>query len=441
MVMQREPIPAPGRYDIYTRIDELLQNNLAAQEELLNLIRGKPLTQDVVNQLITGGKIPIQTKTFALDTAREDSEVNIQGIGILAVVSSGVMSGIGVRLTLQNAAVIYFNDINPIPYPFAKVWLSHPAVAGATLTLYYSEEVIPWASAYPVTLQASQQFNILRSDKDVNFTGALAQGAKEDENITGLLTNKLMLTGVIVQSIQRLHYKLLLWYTDAFDDADLDLDQLCAEIDVDLASYGIQIGSTNQWYLDVRNLHVDYADLDATKEVHISLYNADPTAKLASTAIAVSGAVAMDGAVATDETTEANSAAANDMTVLPAVPAVNDAYYFGAAYTFDGITLNIGTQGAGSWTITWEYYNGSAWAALVGVTDDTTGFTAAAGSHNVVFTRPADWATVAVGGLTHYWIRARVSVYASVTTQPLGTQAWILGEGDVSVGLVYEPRA
>ena len=112
------------------------------------------------------------------------------------------------------------------------------------------------------------------------------------------------------------------------------------------------------------------------------------------------------------------------MTLLPAGPAQNDAYYFGFDKLFDVMTLNIGTPGAGVWTITWEYWNG-AWTALSGVTDGTTGFTAASGSHDVSFTRPGDWATTVVNAITKYWIRARVSAYTSITTQPKGTQSWI----------------
>ena len=126
----------------------------------------------------------------------------------------------------------------------------------------------------------------------------------------------------------------------------------------------------------------------------------------------------------TDETTAAQNATTNDMTLLPAVPAQNDAYYFGFDKLFDVMTLNIGTPGAGVWTITWEYWNG-AWTALSGVTDGTTGFTAASGSHDVSFTRPGDWATTVVNAITKYWIRARVSAYTSITTQPKGTQSWI----------------
>ena len=126
----------------------------------------------------------------------------------------------------------------------------------------------------------------------------------------------------------------------------------------------------------------------------------------------------------TDETTAAQNATTNDMTLLPAVPAQNDAYYFGFDKLFDVMTLNIGTPGGGVWTITWEYWNG-VWTALSGVTDGTTGFTAASGSHDVSFTRPGDWATTVVNAITKYWIRARVSAYTSITTQPKGTQSWI----------------
>jgi hypothetical protein len=141
---------------------------------------------------------------------------------------------------------------------------------------------------------------------------------------------------------------------------------------------------------------------------------------------AVAGARAYDhsGPTYTDETTEVNNADANDMTLLPATPAVNDAYYFGYASVWDWLNLNIGTAGAGTWTITWEYWNGSSWAALPGVHDTSNGFRAS-GMNSVKFNRPDDWANHDVDGATLYWIRGRVTSYSSVTTQPLGTQAWI----------------
>ncbi|MFA5377991.1 MAG: hypothetical protein WC455_19730 [Dehalococcoidia bacterium] len=140
----------------------------------------------------------------------------------------------------------------------------------------------------------------------------------------------------------------------------------------------------------------------------------------------VDGAVADDGGVQTTETAAAQNATANDMTLLPAVPAGNDAYYFGLGHLWDYLTLNIGTQGNGVWTITWEYYDvDTTWHALAGVTDNTTHFRAAVGNKTVLFTRPAGWALTNVNAAGNmYWIRARVSAYTSVVTQPKGTQAW-----------------
>lgn len=141
--------------------------------------------------------------------------------------------------------------------------------------------------------------------------------------------------------------------------------------------------------------------------------------------IVVSGAVADDGGVQTDETAAAQNPTANDMTLLPAVPAVNDAYYFGHAKKFDVMILNIGTQGAGVWTIVWEYWNGTAWAALANLVDGTDSFIAPAGICEVTFSRPGDWALTTILTMNLHWIRARVSSYTSITTQPLGTQSWI----------------
>ena len=140
----------------------------------------------------------------------------------------------------------------------------------------------------------------------------------------------------------------------------------------------------------------------------------------------VEGAVADDGGIQTDETIAAQDATADDMTLLPAVPALDDGYYFGHSKKFDTAWLDIGTRGNGVWTLTWEYWNGTAWAPLSDVVDSTDSFRAAAGPHYVTFTRPVDWATLTVGGAGNlYWIRGRVSSYTSIVTQPKGSRAWV----------------
>ena len=147
--------------------------------------------------------------------------------------------------------------------------------------------------------------------------------------------------------------------------------------------------------------------------------------------ISMLGAVADDGGAQTDETAESNSAAAGDLTLLPAVPAVNDAYYFGGTEVFSLLTLNIGTQGDGTWTIVWEYRDADGWQSLASVIDDTEGFEATAGNHDVSFDVPDDWTSYTVNGITAFWIRARVSAYTAVVTQPLGTQCWVNSGGSI----------
>jgi hypothetical protein len=144
------------------------------------------------------------------------------------------------------------------------------------------------------------------------------------------------------------------------------------------------------------------------------------------------GAIADDGGTQTDETIACKNETTKGMTLLPASPALNDAYYFGSLTQFDKLTLTIGQQGApayvngvSGWEITWEYWNGTAWVALTGVTDNTIGFTAAPGDHDVTFDVLIDWAITLIDGIDAYWIRARVSDFETCTTQPLGNGALV----------------
>lgn len=136
----------------------------------------------------------------------------------------------------------------------------------------------------------------------------------------------------------------------------------------------------------------------------------------------VSAAIADDGGVYTDETTDANSAAANDVQLLPVAPAENDAFYVGYSHVFTEVRFNIGTV-ATDGALTFEYWNGTAWTALT-VTDLTDNFKNS-GSNSVTFTAPRDWATTTVNSQgPFYYIRARVSTAG--TSQALGTQLFIV---------------
>jgi hypothetical protein len=115
--------------------------------------------------------------------------------------------------------------------------------------------------------------------------------------------------------------------------------------------------------------------------------------------------------------------------LLPAVPAVNDAVYFGIDSTlgdsgpFDNIIFDISVAQI-DLTVIWEYWNGAAWAALTvqdntndngdmaGQAFDTTGI------NGVYWIQPSDWTTTTVNVVVALWVRARVSAIGAAPAPP-----------------------
>lgn len=133
-------------------------------------------------------------------------------------------------------------------------------------------------------------------------------------------------------------------------------------------------------------------------------------------------AIADDNGVFVDETTEANSATAGDMNLLPTTPVVNeDRYIFGHSEQFDRLKVIVSTAGTGGFTITWQYWNG-AWTTLSGVTDGTSSFSVL-GENIISYTLPGDWATSTINSQgPFYYIRAAYTA-GTVTITPLGRAA------------------
>ena len=141
----------------------------------------------------------------------------------------------------------------------------------------------------------------------------------------------------------------------------------------------------------------------------------------------------VDNTTFVDETTDANSSANADWTVFPATEDTSDYVAMGYRQKFKKVIFDYanGTAGVGG-TVTWEYWNGSSWAALSGVTDGTTGFTATAGDGKVLtFTVPTDWAATSLNGSQNlYYIRALVA--STYSTNPVLDQGYVGGTGSVT---------
>jgi len=111
-----------------------------------------------------------------------------------------------------------------------------------------------------------------------------------------------------------------------------------------------------------------------------------------------------------------------DYQLSPDTAIENDAVYFGAAAPFGAIYIDIsGTvQTYAADSLTWEYYNGTAWVALT-ILYDATDSTAQDGLRSfavdgyIVFSAPSAWASTTVDSQAAYWIRARCSSTVNIT--------------------------
>jgi len=204
--------------------------------------------------------------------------------------------------------------------------------------------------------------------------------------------------------------------------------------DVSTALYIVPVNITNSGSVDLDDVQAaftisgaslidgNFIEADALNAL-VHKGNVDVPGMPATGAIQVEGAVQQDGEVYTEYTTAAQNTTLNDLPLLPPAPAVGDAWYFGCDNPCRILTSDVDTVGAGTWTITYEYWDGREFTALSNVDDRTNGWTTL-GKNSTTWDMPTDWATRTTTGTTvsSYWGRARVSDFTSITTQPLGSR-------------------
>ena len=130
-----------------------------------------------------------------------------------------------------------------------------------------------------------------------------------------------------------------------------------------------------------------------------------------------------DGTDFQDVATSSSGAAITaNYQLAPDTAAEDDAVYFGAAAVFGAIYMDMSAtnQTYGADSVTWEYWDGSAWSALT-IIYDVTDATAQDGLRPfqndgyIIFSAPTDWASTTVDSQAAYWIRARYNATVNVT--------------------------
>lgn len=135
-----------------------------------------------------------------------------------------------------------------------------------------------------------------------------------------------------------------------------------------------------------------------------------------------------DGGAFTDSDAAIDSATANDVDVLPAAPAQNDALYIGIDDILFNQFVNLvaGTDAVVTTNdLKYEYYNGSAWVDLTIIADTTVGLTDMSAGTKISWEIPSDWAEVAINTVTCFWFRIRenaaLPVYGTVPLMSQGS--------------------
>jgi len=111
---------------------------------------------------------------------------------------------------------------------------------------------------------------LVRSDKDVEFTGALVQNAMELESYGTIPTPKVVITGLTILSDQNLSWRIIFFGDSGADDTDADLDTMVASFDL-IDTTGFQIAGAGLFRYSLSGLEFRYAP--EGRQLHVGLMN------------------------------------------------------------------------------------------------------------------------------------------------------------------------
>ena len=118
----------------------------------------------------------------------------------------------------------------------------------------------------------------VRTNKEDHFSGALSQYAVEEEDVSGLTGNQIVIREILLLADQNLDWRLYFYSTDDFANADLDVDDLLDYLDF-ASGDAVRRGNTWKYIWRKTGLAIYYEDMDGSKELHLALENLNATAK------------------------------------------------------------------------------------------------------------------------------------------------------------------
>jgi len=122
----------------------------------------------------------------------------------------------------------------------------------------------------------------IRSVQATDFLEALPNGSIEGESLTGLVSSKIKIKRVIVESLENLALTIAFFSTGDFRNDNLDFDMYIGEVQF-VAADGVQMNVADfpQFYYDSGALDLDYMDDDEARELHLAYVCRDAAGKTA----------------------------------------------------------------------------------------------------------------------------------------------------------------
>jgi len=123
-----------------------------------------------------------------------------------------------------------------------------------------------------------------------------------------------------------------------------------------------------------------------------------------------------------DHSVAADSGTASNFLVMGVVTV--DILYFGKTAKFAEVLVDIGSTAGAYAGLTFQFWNGTIWTALIGLTDNTSDFSV---DGTILHTPQAAWAKNTVNGVNQFWIRIfePTTVTTPATVDNAGRQALV----------------
>ena len=229
---------------------------------------------------------PLFYKVITLDMATARNRVEfLETADQIIIINRGASVACNIRLNEDVFPPIDLRDMKELTGLIWRFYITNAAGVGSIDLLLFKggafagvplsgEEVGGGGGIVPAVYT-------LRTTSTVEFAGAIVTNATEEENIAGLVANKVRITGVAIISDQQLDYRLIFFGSDTFANADPDVDAFRNEVELNIPGFGFQIAGAGLWYMSVNGLEMDLQDNDGTSELHVALQNLSAAAKIA----------------------------------------------------------------------------------------------------------------------------------------------------------------